>query len=156
MSDCAQFREQREDVALGAVPAPAFASHLAGCPACAQDVDRQRALARRLDTAIQALVRAEPPAELFTGVAARLEAARPPRGWNPRRLRPAAFAAVAVCALVAGLGWHALERPPVSSDPGLAALSAWRSPTASLLEPLEVPSQSQMLPHPTSGATHDS
>jgi anti-sigma factor RsiW len=153
MSRCATFRGQLEEIALGGEATPEVRRHLAECAACAAELDRQRALLRRLDGAIAAIVRAEPPPHLFAGVDARLTAAQPPAARNARRIWSAAVAAVAACALIVSLGFHALQRPPVA-DSELSALSAWRSPTASLLEPPGALMPPQ--PHPTSGATNAS
>lgn len=151
MNPCLDLHEQLEEVALGAVPAPELSRHLAECPACAAEVERQRALLARIDAAVHAVVRAEPPPQLPAGVAARLTAARRPavRPWY------AALAAAALVALIASVGLHALVRPPVSSSE-LSALTAWRSPTDSLLAPLGAVPQPQAQPHHTPGATHDS
>jgi anti-sigma factor RsiW len=155
MNPCTHFRGQLEDVALGGAATPEFSRHLAECAACAAELERQSALARRLDVAIRAVVRAEPPSQLSAGVAARLAAARRPGTRSPLRIWSAALAAVAACAVIAILGSHALERPPTAPSE-LSALSAWRSPTASLLEPLDALPQPHTLPHPSPGATHDS
>jgi len=151
MSPCSQLRDQLEDVALGGAATPELSRHLAECAACAAELERQRVLARRIDGAVYAVVRAEPPPQLPAGVAARLTAGRRPGARHARRPWYAALALAATCALIVSFGYRALERPPVAHS-DLSALATWRSPTASLLEPLGALTQ----PHPTPGATHDS
>jgi anti-sigma factor RsiW len=132
MNHCSEFREHLEDVALGVAPAPSLSRHLAECAACAAELERQRALVQRLDAAVNAIVRAQPPPQLHAGVAARITAA-PVSRRRAMGLRIAAFAAIAA-ALILGIGFRTLERPPAPPSE-LSALTAWHSPTASLLDP---------------------
>ncbi len=155
MSRCSKLRGDLEDVALGGAATPEFSRHLAECAACAAEVERQRALVRRLDDAVLAIVRAEPPPQLAAGVAARLTAARRLGRRSALRSWSAALAVAAVSALIVSFGFRALERPPVAPSE-LSALSAWRSPTASLLEPLAALTPPLAHPRRTPGATHDS
>ncbi len=152
--NCAELREQLEDIALGATTTPELRSHLAECATCAAELERQRALVRRLDDAIHAVVRAEPPPNLLAGVAARLTYVRwyP---WSAVRPRMAVWAAAAACAVVLALGFRALERPPAPRS-DVSALAAWRSPTISLLEPRGVSIDSRPSPRRVPGGTRGS
>lgn len=154
MTRCAELREQLEDVALGGAATPEFGSHLAGCATCAAELERQRAMVYRLDDAIHAVVRAEPPPELIAGVNARLTLARwyP---WSTMRQRIAVGAAAAACAVILAFGFHALERPPPPRSE-LSALATWRSPTVTLLEPQSVSIESRPSPQRTTGGTRGS
>lgn len=155
MNRCARLRDDLEDVALGAAATPELSRHLAECSACAAELERQRALLQRIDAAVHAVVRAEPPAQLPAGVAARLTATRRPAIWNARRPWYAALAVATVAALLVSFGFRVLEPPPVSQTE-LSALTAWRSPTASLLAPIATVNLPQAHPNRTPGATHDS
>jgi len=131
MNDCSAMREQLADVALGRPAGEALSSHLRECGACAAEVERLRALALRMDTAVHEWVRAEPPESLMDGVAARVRDAAP-NPWGRRW--PGIAVGVGLAASVAlALGLRALE-PPAAQGPNIIALTAWRSPTASLLE----------------------
>jgi anti-sigma factor RsiW len=151
MNGCSNLREQLEDFALGAEVTPELSDHLAQCDECATELKRQRALLKRIDGAVYAIVRAEPPAQLRIDVTEQLMAVRGPASRNPLRRWSAALAAAAIFALIVTVGFRAFERPPVAHSE-LSALSSWRSPTASLLEPVDIAPQSQ----PTPGATHES
>jgi anti-sigma factor RsiW len=133
MNHCPEFREHLEDAALGDAPAPEFTRHLAECPACTAELARQRALVQRIDAAVHAVVRAQPPSQLHAGVAARLTAARP-SFWNAGRVRAAVLAAAVAAALTFGIGLRALDHPSAPA-PDVTALTSWHSPTASLLDP---------------------
>lgn len=131
MSRCGELRDELADVALGGQAGDALSRHLAECPACAAELERQQALARRMDAAVRTLVQAQPPARMLEGVATRVRVAqrRPARrAWG------AIAAGAAIAASVALIfGLRALQ--PQAPVAGVVALTHWRSPTASLLEP---------------------
>ncbi len=151
MNACSNLREQLEDLALGGSVTPELSDHLARCEACATELKRQRSLVQRIDAAVYTIVRAEPPRLLPADVAARSTAGRRATPRNNLRQWTAGLAIAAIFALMVTIGFRTFERPPaVHAD--VSALSSWRSPTDSLLEPLDITPQSQ----PTPGATHES
>jgi hypothetical protein len=151
MSACSNLREQLEDLALGGSVTPALSDHLVECEACASELKRRRLLAQRMDAAVYSIVRAEPPPQLPADVAAQLTVTRGPASRNTLRQWSAALAVAAIFALMVTIGFRTFEpQPTVHSE--LSSLSSWRSPTDSLLEPLDITPQSQ----PTPGATHAS
>jgi anti-sigma factor RsiW len=131
MTTCTAWASAIDDVALGVAPSSAFATHLHTCAACAEQLERRRALAQRIDGALGAYVRAEPPARLAERIATLVWAKR-----SRHRRRAWLVGIPVVAALAAGLlifvdalgGGRAVIHPT-----DVAALEAWRSPTASLL-----------------------
>jgi len=130
MTTCTAFASALDDVALGATPTKALARHMTTCAACATQLERRRALARRIDGAVGAYVRAEPPPALAERIASRATVPRA-RRWRPVWLGVPVGVALAAGVLVfvyaLGAGRGAVHPTDV------AALDAWRSPTASLL-----------------------
>jgi anti-sigma factor RsiW len=130
MTSCTAFASALDDVALGMMPSSVLAAHLCTCAACATQLERRRALAQRIDGALGAYVRAEPSPRLAERIATRAWAQR------PRRRRPVWLGVSAGVALVAGVLVFVFApgggRVPVHPT-DVAALVAWRSPTASLL-----------------------
>lgn len=160
------YQDELGDVALGRPASDALAIHLRECGDCVAQLERQRALAHRMDVALNALVRSEPSPALIASITARVRRSVRPRPWFaawPRAAIGAAFA-VAVCGVLFGLRTMQSPAPAVS---GAAALTAWRSPTSALLKPhgsvLEAPLQDiwfdleprHSRSQRTSGETHD-
>jgi hypothetical protein len=88
------------------------------------------ALARRIDDALAQIVRVEPPAGLADRIIRRASLPSARRGRVRWLAIPASLALAAACVgIVAVLG--TLRPAPHPAD--LAAIRAWRSPTASLL-----------------------
>ena len=156
MSRCDDLREQLDAVALGDAASPELATHLAECADCTSVLQRQCALAARLDEAVRSIVRVEPPPLLVAGVATRL--ARGERVWDWSALGPrlTASLAAAVCVALLVLGLRAFERPTPPHASELSALAAWRSPTLSLLEPRGLSLDIRPSPSRTSGGTRGS
>ncbi|HMD02513.1 MAG TPA: hypothetical protein VKG44_06050 [Candidatus Baltobacteraceae bacterium] len=130
MNACATMRDDLSGVALGAPASAKVSAHLRECAACAADLERQQALALRLEGAVKALVRSDPPVWLAARIAAQARsAARPSHGGRAR-----AVIGTALAAAVAGLiiDFHADHAIPALA-PEAAALIAWRSPTDSML-----------------------
>jgi anti-sigma factor RsiW len=139
MSRCDALRGELADAALGQPVSEPLRSHLGECDICAAELQRQRALVQRMDAAVGRLVRAEPPAKLLKAVRERTRRAGPlagearPRSWSRQRVGIAAGAAIAAClAIAVGVNVLRPHGTPVSSA---IAVTAWRSPTAVLLEP---------------------
>lgn len=130
MSRCAELRDELADVALGGQAGDGLSSHLAQCPACVAELERQRALVQRMDAAVRALVQAQPPARILEGVAARVRGAQP-QPWRRPWIGIAAGAAIAASVAII-FGLRALQ--PQTPASNIVALETWRSPTASLLE----------------------
>jgi anti-sigma factor RsiW len=128
---CADFARAIDDAALGEPPSRAFAQHLTTCPACAEQLERRRVLAQRIDGALGAFVRAEPPPELAQRVVASASLERPRRrsaAWPGFR---ASFAVALVIGFVAGVALGVWRTTHHRAD--VRTITAWRSPTASLL-----------------------
>jgi anti-sigma factor RsiW len=151
MNDCVGLRKELAEAALGQPASEALSRHLEECAACATELQRQRELVQRIDAAVAILVRGEPSAKLLEAIRARtrgvpragsteLDAGRAgardsgaePRAWSRRWAGITAGAAIAASvAMIIGLQVLRLHVSPVSSA---VALTAWRSPTAALLE----------------------
>jgi anti-sigma factor RsiW len=132
MNRCAAMSEELTEVALGRRASEALSSHLEECRACAAELERQRVLGQRMDAVVGALVRVEPPERLLEDITARARSARvQPWSW-PRAVIAVGAAIAASVAVVFGL--RGLQ-PHTTPGPSVVALTAWRSPTASLLEP---------------------
>jgi anti-sigma factor RsiW len=130
MTTCTAWASEIDDVALGVAPSSAFDAHLHACAACAEHLERRRALAQRIDGALGVYVRAEPSARLAERIATLAWAQR------PRHRRPTWLGLPVGAALAAGLliFVYALGGGRVAVHPtDVAAMDAWRSPTASLL-----------------------
>jgi len=128
MKPCDKWKEAVIECALGEPPGAALEQHLAACPVCSMALAAWRKRAAQLDATLQDLTAVEPgphmPARILAGIE---DGASRPFYW---RLIPAAALAVIACAVVS------LYRPAEPRRPGPAtvtALSAWRSPTQSLL-----------------------
>jgi len=122
VTTCAEFAAAIDDAAIGASPSSALARHVATCADCAAQLERRRILARRIDGALGSYFGTEPPPGLAERIIARA---------SPQRPRPAIRAlALASALIVVALlgGWRTARQ---SHD--IVALTAWRSPTASLL-----------------------
>jgi anti-sigma factor RsiW len=130
MTSCTLLSSEIEDAALGATPSSALAAHLVTCAACAAQLERRRALAQRIGRAVEEYVRAEPPAGLPERIRARASMEQPHR-WRKRWLIAPAGAALAAGFLMFVYVLAGTRAPVHTTD--IAALAAWRSPTASLL-----------------------
>lgn len=129
MTGCPEWMDAVAGCALGDAAEPALAAHLAVCPACAEALHESRRAAARIDDALRRRVWIEPPlygpARVMASISARNRAG-PSARW-----RWAAVGSVAAILLAIILWMRRPEPPPAD----VAALEAWRSPTASLLRP---------------------
>jgi anti-sigma factor RsiW len=152
VNDCSNLREQLEDYALGGAVTPELSRHLAECEPCVGEFERQQSLVRRIDAAVDTLVRAEQPLQRPIDIAStRRTAKRAPASPSALRRWPAALGVAAMFALIVSLGYRSFERAPTAHSE-LTALTSWRSPTDSLLELQTIAPH----PQPTPGATHES
>ena len=135
MSACNEYRVRLLDHSLGEPAAPDLTAHLAGCPACAQELARLRSAGAGLDAAVRRLANPEPPPFLESRILARAPERRP---WTSRLV-----AAAAVLALCLAAVWIVNDRQERQAEEAAAAISQWRSPTASLLYPPATPISSQ-------------
>ncbi|HEY5096294.1 MAG TPA: hypothetical protein VII69_14370 [Candidatus Eremiobacteraceae bacterium] len=133
MNRCTALSEELTDVGLGRRASEALTSHLADCPSCAAELERRRALALRMDAAVSGLVGSQPPAWLIESIAARARSAQPPRVLNGTWPDTAVVSALAASVIAVIIGLRAML--PTAMQHDSAALSAWRSPTAALMEP---------------------
>lgn len=127
------MKDELAEVALGNAASDALSIHVRECAACVAELERQRALAQRMDLAVNVLVRSEPPPRLLESIAARARSEQRPQPWIGTWRRVAVVAALATA--VIGLMFGLRERqPPAASGADVAALIAWRSPTDAFLE----------------------
>jgi len=101
VSNCGQFEDMLDELALGVLPGDerdGALAHVEACPRCQAIVDE---LSRTADDLLAAIPRAEPPLDFCAAVMARV---RPARERRPAQRRWANLAAAAVAAvlLVAG------------------------------------------------------
>jgi anti-sigma factor RsiW len=130
VKSCIVLASALDDAALGVAPNRALSAHLATCTTCTARLERRRSLARRIDSGVEAYVRVALPPGLPDRIDAR--ASMPSRS----RRRAVWLGVPAVAALAVGVvviflslgGTRTSERRP-----DIAAIAAWRSPTASLL-----------------------
>jgi len=134
VSPCSIDRRELAEVALGASASKRLSTHLQQCSACAAELERQRALVQRMDVAVKALAGSQPPPRLLASITARARCDERPRQWS--RAWPRAIAGAAFAASLGGLifGLRTLETPATSGSDAVS-LTAWRSPTATLLKP---------------------
>jgi anti-sigma factor RsiW len=123
MTSCSNWADAIADCALGTEPGPALAEHLAVCPQCASALRESRAMAARIDEALDRRAGVEPPLYGPERVMARVAGQAEPRQW----WRWAVVGCMVV--LMAIVMWIRRPRPEVT------ALSTWRSPTEQLLRP---------------------
>jgi anti-sigma factor RsiW len=130
MKTCIALASAIDDAALGATASEDLIAHMATCEPCAARLERRRTLARRIDRAVEEYVRVEMPVGLLDRVGAKASAGRPGR-WRALWIGiPASVALVAASfVLFSWLGSSQMTARPAD----IAALVAWRSPTASLL-----------------------
>lgn len=160
------YGDELDEVALGKPASDEFSAHLRACRDCAGQLERRRALAQRMDAAVNALVRCEPSPALLASITARVRRTEPARPWFEAWPRAAIGAAVAVAVFGVLFGLRTMQSPPPAAS-AAAALTAWRSPTSALLKPhgsvLDAPLHDLWFdPEPrhtrlqrTSGETHD-
>ncbi len=127
MKGCSSWMDAIADCALGNVPEPDFAAHLASCPRCEAALKESRATAARLDESLQRGAAVEPPLHGPERVMARIQEQADTVGWWRWATSVSAMAGL----LIAIVMW--VRRPAPEVD--VSALSTWRSPTQSLLRP---------------------
>jgi len=165
VSRCAGHKEELAEVAVGKPASDALNIHFQECRACAAELERQRALVRRMDVAVRAIVCSPAPPELFASIAARVRSTEQSWRWRGAWQGAAVGAVFALCiGLIFGL--RAMQLPATSGS-NAAALTAWHSPTSALLESrdsiLEAPLHDVWFDleprtfhsRPTPGDTHD-
>jgi predicted anti-sigma-YlaC factor YlaD len=136
MSDCTAFDDEMIDVAFGIRPSHALTAHLQSCSTCSVALERRRSLAQRIDTVVRARVLVDPPQYLAGRIAARARSAPTKRSSSVRSGVPIAAALAAAVLLVVFGRYSSL---PAHREVDTAYLTAWRSPTASLLpQPLSI------------------
>lgn len=133
MTACRQWKDGLLDVALGASATPQLEEHLRGCAACAATLAEGRARRQQLDAALGQLVRGAEPSPAFRArVLAAIETS--PASAVGQPAWAGVLAAVAVVVLTGVVLPRLGERQePASGAASIAMLSAWRSPTESLL-----------------------
>lgn len=133
MNDCGAMNAELAEVALGNAASKEFDTHLRECPACTAELERRRALARRMDAAVNVLVRAEPPSRLLESINLRARSTRRRQQWIGPWQRVALGAVLVAGVIGLMFGLRGLQ-PPVARGADVAALTAWRSPTRMLLQ----------------------
>jgi hypothetical protein len=127
MTGCTEWKEAIAECALGKMPEPDLAAHLAICLLCQDELRESRAMAARIDAALHRRAAVEPPLYGPDRVMARLHAQANIRGWWRWAAVGTALAAVSIAIVM----W--VRRPAPEAD--VTSLSKWRSPTQSLLRP---------------------
>jgi hypothetical protein len=115
------------DCALGQLPEPGFAAHLAICPRCEHALRDGRAMAARIDEVLLRGAAVGPPLYGPERVMARI------RGQTENRA-PWRWAAVGSALLAVSISIVLWVRHP-APEADVAPLSTWRSPTEALLRP---------------------
>jgi len=118
VTNCEDRNEALLDCALGAAPSAELENHLATCTRCSDALRSMRDSAVQMDQAVAQLVAVEPS----LSVPSRPTSSRP--SWLAWRWALAA----AACVVVLLFAWPKRETLPDTS-----AISAWQSPTSSLL-----------------------
>lgn len=127
MSACRPWKDSLLERALEAPATQGLDEHLESCPGCATALAELSTQREKLDSGLQQLVQADPAPDLRARVLAAAES-NPGRGVLPAWV--GAMAAVAVVLLAAfSLGTTGPRAPAANA----VSLSAWRSPTESLL-----------------------
>lgn len=128
MTACSEWKEALVGHALGRPAGAALEAHLAACTGCTEALEAWRQNAAELDAAVQQRTGAKPRAYGPERVLARIQQLPPGRPF---------FGRVAVAALILAVGLvvvlYRRNRPEKRRPYPVMALSAWRSPTQSLL-----------------------
>ncbi len=127
MKGCAHWREAIAGCALGKTPDPDLAAHLAICPQCESALREGKAMAERMDAALQRRAAVEPPLYGPERVMAHIHGQTDTRAW----WRWAVVGSAVLAGLIAIAMW---VRPP-APEADVTAFSTWRSPTQALLRP---------------------
>jgi anti-sigma factor RsiW len=128
MSECDFVRHAIDEAALGGELSETCRAHLATCVDCAEMLEQRLALVQRIDASLRAGMAAQPSEAAIDRVLAHVRSAP--------RTRTIAASGRLWAALAAGLAAIALAlhfAAPPASHP--TEITAWHSPTASLLEP---------------------
>jgi anti-sigma factor RsiW len=136
MNACRHWRDRLLDYTLGGLPSARVAEiqdHLQGCASCAAAVDELKQKQQQVEAGLAQLIRAAEPSPAFHArVLAAVEEAPQAAGWSPAW--KGVVPAVALMALAAIFLPGLADRWQTATDAAsAAALSRWRSPTASLL-----------------------
>jgi len=127
MTSCPEWADAVAECALGTEPGPALAEHLRVCPQCENALRESRAMAARIDEALDRRAAVEPPLYGPERVMARVIVRTDTRRW----WKWAAVGSAVAAMLLAIVMW--VRRPTREAD--VTALSTWRSPTQALLQP---------------------
>jgi hypothetical protein len=120
---CESYRQPLTDAALGGASLPLrLEQHLAACEDCRSAFDRELALARSIDAALEARVNVRVPPSLVARVRAGVPASRGRMAWC--REVPALLGALAILAVMA---WSASVRSSAPARPGGQAPVARRA-----------------------------
>jgi len=126
MTSCSQWRDALIDTALGAPIEKVLQEHLEACPACAADLAVWRARAAEMDAKVREVAGGEPQPFGPERILAQIHSRR--RRFSRARIAWA-LGTMACMALIL----YRPGRPRLDSPVNAMALSAWRSPTQSLL-----------------------
>lgn len=141
---CKQYRTQIFDMALGdseeqnAASESELRRHLAVCPACREEFERERRLAARIESTLGASLAAEPSPRMVAQVRqqiARNASSRDVTFWQ-RFHAPRRAAAIVACAilLTAGLVWKTRRTPHSRSQTETVEASRLEKPRTKNLE----------------------
>lgn len=136
MNACRNWHDRLLDYTLAGLPFARVAEiqeHLQGCASCAAAVNELKQRQQQLETGLAQLVHAAEPSPAFRArLLAAVDEVAQPAVWRPAW--KGVVLAVALLALAALFLPGLADRWQAATDvAGAAALSRWRSPTASLL-----------------------
>ncbi len=151
MKACEQWREEILDHALGRPAGAALAAHLHCCAACSGALAKWRERAGEMDAGIRRLAAAEPSPELEAQVLGRIHERSSATAWfSGWKVAGVLLACAAAIALFFYQSQLKIQREREQVLSAAAALSRWRSPTATLMNS---PSQQWLWTAPRLGET---
>ncbi len=134
MKACDQWREEILDHALGRPAGAALAAHLQSCPACSGALAKWCQHAGEMDAGIRRVTAAEPSPQLEARVLDRIHERPSAAAWfSGWKVAGVLLACAAAMALFFYQNQLRVQREREQVLSAAAALSRWRSPTATLM-----------------------
>jgi anti-sigma factor RsiW len=128
MTGCPIWMDALDGRALGDEQSPALDAHLAICPACREVLERRQAVVARMDRVLSGMYSAaEPPPYGPDRIMARIGGRKVAGSFGWRWVAVGSLAVLMLGTIL----WIRRSSPAANAT----ALSGWRSPTQSLLQP---------------------